>query len=280
MPWGSWITCEETVNGPDVGPDFTGASNIPLTKPHGYIFEVPVRGESRPPSRSPAAGRFAHEAVAYDPHAGVPLPDRGQLRLPVRLLPLQAAPRPDADRPAATTAAGCRCSRSRAAQPAPGGQPAARAPRTTSSGSTSTTRRRRSRTRRAWSRRPRTTTPLTYVGNQGRAQGAAYFSRLEGAVYDDGVVYFSSTQGGGAAETEHGPHASAATATGSARSGRTTRGRERLQLRLPVAGPGRARLPGQRHHQPARHAGRLRGQRRRQLPARADPPRASCSTSR
>ena len=23
MPWGSWITCEETVNGPDVGPDFT-----------------------------------------------------------------------------------------------------------------------------------------------------------------------------------------------------------------------------------------------------------------
>ncbi len=25
MPWGSWITCEETVNGPDVGPDFTGA---------------------------------------------------------------------------------------------------------------------------------------------------------------------------------------------------------------------------------------------------------------
>ena len=23
MPWGSWVTCEETVNGPDVGPDFT-----------------------------------------------------------------------------------------------------------------------------------------------------------------------------------------------------------------------------------------------------------------
>ena len=30
MPWGAWITCEETINGPDVGPDFTGASNVTL----------------------------------------------------------------------------------------------------------------------------------------------------------------------------------------------------------------------------------------------------------
>jgi secreted PhoX family phosphatase len=42
---------------------------------------------------------------------------------------------------------------------------------------------------------------LVYVGTQGRAQGAAGFSRLEGAVYDRGVVYFTSTQGGGAPET-------------------------------------------------------------------------------
>ena len=74
MPWGAWITCEETVNGPDVGPDFTGASNVPLTKPHGYVFEVPV---SHIPGRaSPAAkpitqaGRFAHEAVSFDPKGG------------------------------------------------------------------------------------------------------------------------------------------------------------------------------------------------------------------
>src|SRR4030095_4151991 len=25
-PWGTWISCEETINGPDVGPDFTGVS--------------------------------------------------------------------------------------------------------------------------------------------------------------------------------------------------------------------------------------------------------------
>jgi secreted PhoX family phosphatase len=46
---------------------------------------------------------------------------------------------------------------------------------------------------------------LTYIGNQGRAQGAAHFSRLEGAAYHDGVVYFCSTQGGGAAEEGPGP---------------------------------------------------------------------------
>jgi secreted PhoX family phosphatase len=44
-------------------------------------------------------------------------------------------------------------------------------------------------------------TALTYVGNQGRAQGAAGFSRLEGQDFDRGVVYFASTQGGGSAET-------------------------------------------------------------------------------
>ena len=41
---------------------------------------------------------------------------------------------------------------------------------------------------------------ITYVGDQGRAQGAAWFSRLEGAVYDRGVICFTSTQGGGPAE--------------------------------------------------------------------------------
>ena len=45
MPWGSWITCEETVNGPDVGPDFTGASNAALLQPHGFIYEVPAGGQ-------------------------------------------------------------------------------------------------------------------------------------------------------------------------------------------------------------------------------------------
>ena len=40
---------------------------------------------------------------------------------------------------------------------------------------------------------------LVHVGEQGRAQGAAGFSRLEGASYTKGEIYFTSTQGGGAA---------------------------------------------------------------------------------
>jgi secreted PhoX family phosphatase len=52
-PWNSWITCEETVNGPDVGPDFTGAPNVALTRRHGFIYEVPAGGQSTlPPATS------------------------------------------------------------------------------------------------------------------------------------------------------------------------------------------------------------------------------------
>jgi secreted PhoX family phosphatase len=42
-------------------------------------------------------------------------------------------------------------------------------------------------------------TASTHVSNQGIAQGAARFSRLEGCTADTGVVYFTSTQGGGVA---------------------------------------------------------------------------------
>jgi uncharacterized protein len=45
---------------------------------------------------------------------------------------------------------------------------------------------------------------LMKVGDQGRAQGAALFSRLEGQVYEENFVYFTSTQGGGAAEQDWG----------------------------------------------------------------------------
>ena len=41
---------------------------------------------------------------------------------------------------------------------------------------------------------------LTHVSRQGLAQGAARFSRLEGAVFESDIVYFCSTQGGGPAE--------------------------------------------------------------------------------
>ncbi len=69
MPWGSWVTCEETVLGTDARTNFLGQTGD-LEANHGYIYEVPVSrgpnsGASSPPIRS--AGRFNHEAVAWGP---------------------------------------------------------------------------------------------------------------------------------------------------------------------------------------------------------------------
>lgn len=61
-PWGSWLSCEESVEGRAHG----------WTKEHGYVFEVPAAagGPVRPePLR--AMGRFVHEAVAVDPGTGI-----------------------------------------------------------------------------------------------------------------------------------------------------------------------------------------------------------------
>ncbi|ADP80580.1 alkaline phosphatase PhoX [Pseudofrankia inefficax] len=61
-PWGSWLSCEETVDG-------TGAG---YEKPHGYVFEVPAsaRGPVEPvPLR--AMGRFEHECAPVDPATGI-----------------------------------------------------------------------------------------------------------------------------------------------------------------------------------------------------------------
>jgi secreted PhoX family phosphatase len=199
MPWGAWVTCEETVNGPDVGPDFTGASNIPLTKPHGYVFEVPTEGRAsgEPITR---AGRFAHEAVALDPVDGYLYltednfafasgyyryrPSRHPMEVghidnqgTLQMLAVKGIPNAhlegsqqqratynvewvDIDDPDPTF-------------PFTPGQTA---PTTNDQA-------------------------LVHVGDQGRAQGAALFSRLEGQIYDNGVIYFTSTQGGGAPMT-------------------------------------------------------------------------------
>ena len=61
-PWGSWLTCEESVAEP--------GTNQPFRQVHGYIFEVPLDGSS---TREPlvAMGRFVHEAVAIDPATGI-----------------------------------------------------------------------------------------------------------------------------------------------------------------------------------------------------------------
>ncbi len=205
MPWGSWVTCEETVNGPDVGPDFTGAPNTGLQKPHGYVFDVPAHGVG---SAEPitAAGRFAHEAVSYDPvgkrlyltednfafasgfyrytPAGDPMVTGGLDNDGVlEMLKVAGTDNAhlEASHPRGTTfdVEWVRIEDPDPTFPMP-------AP-----GETAVT---------------SNDTALTYVSSQGWAQGAAYFSRTEGQVYEAGVVFFTSTQGGGAPEAgNHDP---------------------------------------------------------------------------
>lgn len=62
-PWGSWITCEETVE----------RAGEATEKDHGYNFEVPATAHPAIAVPVPLVemGRFNHEAIAVDPASGV-----------------------------------------------------------------------------------------------------------------------------------------------------------------------------------------------------------------
>lgn len=163
-PWRSWISCEETFH--PWGEREDGFN-------HGYIFDVPGWGISNgTPIRS--AGRFSHEAVAVDPRSGIVYETedartsalyayrnpggRRRLRDGGDLYALAVKGQPDAD--------------------LRGGF------------------------------EDGTSFRIDWVkvedpeGREGRAfdsaPGRAIFSRLEGIWYDDGVMYFVSTDGGDA----------------------------------------------------------------------------------
>ncbi|WP_025273808.1 alkaline phosphatase PhoX [Haloglycomyces albus] len=60
-PWGSWLSCEETTSGYGDGWD----------RKHGYVFEVPAHSDHQvDPIALTDMGRFVHEAVAIDPESG------------------------------------------------------------------------------------------------------------------------------------------------------------------------------------------------------------------
>ncbi|MCA9020949.1 MAG: DUF839 domain-containing protein, partial [Planctomycetaceae bacterium] len=65
-PWGTWLSCEETVIGPK---ESFRDVQYEHEKHHGWVFEVPAEGKA---SVEPlmALGRFVHEALAIDPADG------------------------------------------------------------------------------------------------------------------------------------------------------------------------------------------------------------------
>lgn len=70
-PWGSWLSCEETTEGPAIVSLPGGGIRGGRERAHGYIFEVPATAEEEvEPIALKAMGRFVHEAVAVDPVTG------------------------------------------------------------------------------------------------------------------------------------------------------------------------------------------------------------------
>jgi secreted PhoX family phosphatase len=172
-PWGSWLTCEETVNGTQNG----------FSRDHGYVFEVPAQGGPvDEPQPYTAMGRFAHEAVAVDPATGIvyETEDNGNTSGFYRFLPAEPGNLSAGgtlqmlavkERPQFDTYTGMS---DRVGNPLPVEWvtiadpdpeiPAGRA--------------------------------RDQVFQQGRAQGGAAFARLEGCWYDGGSIFFNATSGG------------------------------------------------------------------------------------
>jgi secreted PhoX family phosphatase len=170
-PWATWLSCEETTQGTTHG----------WTKPHGYVFEVPVSaGDEVEAVPLKAMGRFVHEAVAVEPSTGfvyetedntpcgfyrfVPV-EKGKLRSGGKLQMLAIRGKPNYD---------------------------------TSKG-----------------QEPHTPLPVSWVNidspdpaeaetnsravyEQGAAKGGARFVRLEGGWYGGGSIFINSTSGGDA----------------------------------------------------------------------------------
>ena len=69
-PWGTWLTCEETVLGPGDKDKYKQDKLRSFKKTHGWIFEVPADGVADPVPLK-GMGRFVHEAVAVDHETGI-----------------------------------------------------------------------------------------------------------------------------------------------------------------------------------------------------------------
>jgi uncharacterized protein len=213
MPWGAWLTCEETINGPDVADDFnrnipnpqppeTYVLNARLTKPHGFIFEVPVGGQS---DRQPImhAGRFSHEAAAFSPGEGYVYLTEDNFAFPSHLYryrpphnPVDVGQLEDGGTLQALKVGGVDEAHLEAHQP--NGQTYAvewvdiEHPFPGTDGTFGPVDDGQGGTRRIFNDEA-----INFVGDQARSAGAAHFSRLEGAALTRGQIYFTSTQGGG-----------------------------------------------------------------------------------
>jgi uncharacterized protein len=178
-PWNSWISCEETVLGPVKFKNSDGQDQGGFQKSHGYCFEISASANNAvTPVPLKEMGRFVHEAVAVDiqtgilyltedvptagfyrfiPHQKGRLADGGRLQM----LAIEGRPKFDT-RTRQVVGAALAVSWVDIPIPDP----------------------------------PEAELDGLAVYKQGFAAGAATFDRLEGCVYGNGRIYFTSTNGG------------------------------------------------------------------------------------
>lgn len=179
-PWGTWLSCEEIVLTRGQVVQVDGVSHT-MRQSHGYVFEVPAEGLS---TAEPivAMGRFKHEAATIDPSTGIVyLTEDGHRRAGFyRMLP--AVP-------------GELLRGGRLQMLAAEGAPDLRRGR-----------RQGERLKVRWVEIEQpdqgadddSPTRDEGVVAQGVAGGGSVFTRLEGCIYGDGRVFFTSTDGGDA----------------------------------------------------------------------------------
>jgi hypothetical protein len=169
-PWGTWLTCEETVERAGGG----------RARDHGWVFEVPAAArEPVTPEPLRALGRFNHEAVAVDPATGILYLTEDQPdSLLYRFLPAQPGRLPAGGRLQALVLpawpSGDTRNRGHAAAMLPEGRPMPV----------------------RWIDLDHTDAPDDDLRRRGHAAGAALFARGEGICHGAGVIHVICTAGG------------------------------------------------------------------------------------
>lgn len=178
-PWGSWITCEETVLGKRRFRDMRMRERGGFAQDHGYCFEVSASLDAPvDPVPLKAMGRFVHEAVAVDPETGIvyETEDRGSAGF-YRFIPAKKGIL------------------------AEGGRLQMLAVRGTKEYDTRSGQKRGQTLDVVWvdidePDSPNAENDELCIYKQGLSKGGATFARLEGCWYGGGSIFFTSTSGG------------------------------------------------------------------------------------
>jgi uncharacterized protein len=178
-PWGTWISCEETTAGLELGKDSLGHPRGEFAQKHGYCFEVAAAANGATKAAPlPLLGRFVHEAIAVDPQTSIVYltEDRGAAGF-YRFLPKHKGKLAEGGKLQMLRIADRHQCDLRTGQ---------------KNGATY---------QAAWVNIDEPDTPKAEhhsgaVYEQGFAQGGATFARLEGIWYGNHTIFFTATSGG------------------------------------------------------------------------------------